>query len=78
VTKRVDAQGKDIGDLLIKALFGHADRADAANEFVEIIVPGLAQAFVIHDEALDDIFLEPLRRPTAKLGTARRCHAITY
>ena len=70
----------NIQHLLVEPPFRWADVADTRQQFVEIIRLPLArrifQPFVIHREALDDVFIQPLRRPNAKLRATRRFHAV--
>ncbi len=67
----IDAGRVDIEHLFVEQLFRGADVADACEQFFEIIRVGVFQAFVIHDEALDQKFRERRRRPPPELRAAR-------
>ena len=70
----VAAGGVDIADLLIEATFRSADVADALEQFVEVVLPerllGGLEAFVVEDEALDEILPQGLSSPAAELGAS--------
>ena len=73
----VRAQGKEVADFLIKALFRGPDLADARQQFVEI-VPGarILEPLIVHDEALHQIFLQVSGGPLAELDAAWRADAV--
>ncbi len=76
----VDAGGVDVEDFLVEAAFGGADVADAFEEFVEVVglafAGGIFEAFVVHDEALHQVFGEAGGGPLAELGAAMAADAV--
>lgn len=74
----VTAQGEEVAHLLVEALLRGADLTDALKQLVEVVpAAGVLEAFVVHDEALDQIFTQVGSGPLAELGTAGRAHAVT-
>lgn len=60
------ALGVDIRDLLVEPALRRADPADPFEELVEVVraeVDGRLEALVVHDEALDQVLVQPCRGP---------------
>ena len=70
----VGGEREDVAHLEIHALLAGADVADAFEQFVEIVWHAGAgrvfQAFVVENEALEQVFLQPRSGPLAELGAA--------
>ena len=75
----VAAEGEEVAHLLVEALFGRADLADARQQFVEVVpATGVLEAFVVHDEAFDQVFGQVGGGPLAELGAAHRTHPVAH
>ena len=73
----VDTGRVNIRHLLVEITLGGANVADSLQEFPEIAIAALLQAFVIQRKPLLNILMQPRRRPTAKPGCHRRLHPIS-
>ena len=75
----VNTGGVDVQHLAPEHPLRAADVADARQQFFEVaIVRAALEAFVIHGEALDQIFGQPLAGPLAELGAARGAHPVAH
>jgi hypothetical protein len=75
----VDAGGIDVEDFPPENALGRADVADAVDQLIEVVAAArLLEAFVVHREALDDVFAEPLRGPDAELRAAERLDPVAH
>ncbi|MNT21090.1 hypothetical protein D3C72_1564140 [compost metagenome] len=75
----VDRQSEQIADLLIETLFRRPNIPDAFKLFVEIVPSSsVLQAFVVHDETLDQELFQMGCGPLTELRTARRLHPVAY
>lgn len=73
----VAAEGEEVADFLVEALFRGPNLADAGEKFVEVVpTTGVLQALVVHDEAFEDVFLEVGAGPLAELDAAGRTDAV--
>lgn len=61
----------------LRALLGGPDLADAGQQFVEVVPAAVAlEAFVIHDETLDEVFGKIGGGPLAELGAVHAFDAV--
>lgn len=78
----VDAGGVDVQNLLVEAPFRGADVADALQLLLEIILLAgtgrVLEPFVVHGEALEQIFAQAFGRPLAELGAAMTADAVAH
>lgn len=76
----VACESEDFTDSEVDAAFGGADVADAFEEFVEVVghagAGGIFEAFVVHDEAFEEVFAEAFGGPLAELGAAGGADAV--
>jgi hypothetical protein len=69
VSPLIDAKGKQVPDLLVEPLFRGPYFPDACQHLVEIVPSArILEAFVVHDEALHEVFGQVAGRPLAELG----------
>lgn len=73
----VDAGRKDIAHFPIKDLFAASNVANAVEQFVEIIAPGLLQSMVVQRKAFNDLLPKPLRSPLPEMCANVGLNAIT-
>ena len=75
----VGTEREKVAHLLVKALLGGADLADAGQQLVEVVpAAGVLEPLVVHDEALDQILGQVGGGPLAELGAARRAHPVAH
>lgn len=69
----VGAEGEEVANFLIKALFRGANVTDALQHFAKMIRAAVEvfQAFVAHRKTLEQVFLEDGRGPAAKRHATR-------
>ncbi len=73
----VDAGGVDVEHLPPEDSLAATDVADAGEQFLEVVAAsGPLEPLVIHREALDEVFAQPLGRPDAELRAAKRADAV--
>lgn len=76
----VHRQFVDVSDFLVKPFFAGPDVPNPFQQFVEIVGPDVAhrlEPFIVHGEALDQVFIKALGGPTAELGASERPDAIS-
>src|SRR5690554_2050187 len=73
----VTAEGEQVANLLIEALFRSANITNAFQQLIEVIpAAGVLEALIVHHEALEQELLEMGAGPLTKLHATRRTHAI--
>ena len=70
------AESKDIPHFLIERHLGRTNVADALEQLVELLLRGILHAFVVHDEAFDEILLQCCARSPTELHTAGAVHTV--
>jgi len=66
----IDTRGVNVSDLLVEPPLGSSDILNPAHKLFEIVegLIGILQTFIVHREALHDVFTQPLRGPDAEAG----------
>src|SRR5690606_17852003 len=74
----IHAEREQVADLLVETFLRRTNVADARQQLVEMIhSAGVLEAFVVHDEALDQIFGQLRGGPLAELRAARGTDPVT-